>query len=106
MSAIMKQVLDAACENGDLTRAGVVNAFNELQDVDTGGLVVPTDGFETGRSPSLKSLILRPAEVPGGATLVKDAFGGELAGGLRCPSGRSEERRVGKEGRSGRRRYH
>ena len=83
MSAIMKQVLDAACENGDLTRAGVVNAFNELQDVDTGGLVVPIDGFETGRSPSLQSFILRPADVPGGATVVQEAFEGEFAEGLR-----------------------
>ena len=83
MSELMKQVLDAACENGDLTRAGVVNAFNELQDVDTGGLVVPIDGFETGRSPSLQSFILRPADVPGGATVVQDAFEGEFAEGLR-----------------------
>jgi ABC-type branched-subunit amino acid transport system substrate-binding protein len=83
MSAIMKQVLDAACENGDLTRAGVVTAFNELQDVDTGGLVVPIDGFETGRSPSLQSFILRPADVPGGATVVQDAFEGEFSEALR-----------------------
>jgi ABC-type branched-subunit amino acid transport system substrate-binding protein len=83
MSSIMKQVLDAACDNGDLTREGVLTAFNELQDVDTGGLVVPIDGFETGRSPSLQSFILRPADVPGGATVVQDAFEGEFAAGLR-----------------------
>jgi ABC-type branched-subunit amino acid transport system substrate-binding protein len=83
MSAIMKQVLDSACENGDLTRAGVVSAFNELQNVDTGGLVVPIDGFEPGRSPSVQSFILRPADVPGGATVVQDAFEGEFAEGLR-----------------------
>ena len=83
MSEIMKQVLDAACENGDLTRAGVVSAFDELQDVDTGGLVVPIEGFETGRSPSLQSFILRPADVPGGATVVQNAFEGEFAQGLR-----------------------
>ncbi len=83
MSAIMKQVLDAACENGDLTRAGVVAAFSELQNVDTGGLVVPIDGFETGRSPSTQSFILRPADVPGGATVVQDAFEGEFAEGPR-----------------------
>ena len=35
-----------------LTRAGVVAAFNELQNVDTGGLVVPINGFETGVSRS------------------------------------------------------
>ncbi len=83
MSAIMKQVLDAACENGDLTRAGVVAAFSELENVDTGGLVVPIEGFETGRSPSTQSFILRPADVPGGATVVQDAFEGEFAEGLR-----------------------
>jgi ABC-type branched-subunit amino acid transport system substrate-binding protein len=83
MSAIMKQVLDAACENGDLTREGVVTAFSELQDVDTGGLVVPIDGFETGVSPSTQSFILRPADVPGGATVVQQAFEGEFAEGLR-----------------------
>ncbi|MGY1636602.1 ABC transporter substrate-binding protein [Geodermatophilus sp. SYSU D00742] len=83
MSALMKQVLDAACENGDLTREGVVAAFNELQDIDTGGLVVPIDGFETGRSPSTQSFILRPADVPGGATVVQDAFEGEFAQALR-----------------------
>ena len=49
----------------------------------TGGLVVPIDGFETGRSPSLQSFILRPADVPGGATVVQDAFEGEFAEGLR-----------------------
>ena len=82
MSAIMKQVLDAACENGDLTREGVLNAFTELQDVDTGGLVVPINGFQTGVSPSTQSFILRPADVPGGATVVQEAFEGEFAEGL------------------------
>ena len=47
MSELMKQVLDAACENGDLTREGVVEAFEGLEEVDTGGLVVPIRGFET-----------------------------------------------------------
>ena len=83
MSALMKQVRDAACENGDLTREGVLNAFNELEDVDTGGLMVPIEGFETGRSPSTQSFILRPADVPGGATVVEQAFEGEFAEGLR-----------------------
>jgi ABC-type branched-subunit amino acid transport system substrate-binding protein len=79
MSEIMKQVLDAACENGDLTRQGVVDAFGELEEVDTGGLVVPIRGFETGKSPSLQSFILQPADVPGGASVVAEAFEGEFA---------------------------
>jgi ABC-type branched-subunit amino acid transport system substrate-binding protein len=79
MSTIMKQVLDAACENGDLTRAGVVSAFNDLKEVDTGGLVVPIRGFELGKSPSLESFVLQPADVPGGAKVLEQAFEGEFA---------------------------
>ncbi|WP_324276562.1 ABC transporter substrate-binding protein [Blastococcus brunescens] len=79
MSELMKQVLDQACENGDLTREGVLNAFTELEEVDTGGLVVPIRGFELGQSPSLQSFILQPADVPGGATVLEEAFEGEFA---------------------------
>uniref|UniRef100_UPI0013E0E213 ABC transporter substrate-binding protein n=1 Tax=Modestobacter sp. KNN46-3 TaxID=2711218 RepID=UPI0013E0E213 len=79
MAEMMKQVLDAACEDGDLTREGVVTAFNELEEVDTGGLVVPIRGFEVGQSPSLQSFILQPADVPGGATVLQEAFEGEFA---------------------------
>ena len=79
MSELMKQVLDAACENGDLTRQGVLDAFSSLEEVDTGGLVVPIRGFETGKSPSLSSFILQPADVPGGASVLAEAFEGEFA---------------------------
>jgi ABC-type branched-subunit amino acid transport system substrate-binding protein len=82
MGDVMNQVLDAACENGDLTREGVQTAFGELSDIDTGGLIVPIAGFETGVSPSTQSFVLRPADVPGGAELVQDAFEGELASDL------------------------
>jgi ABC-type branched-subunit amino acid transport system substrate-binding protein len=82
MGDVMNQVLDAACESGDLTREGVQTAFGELSDIDTGGLIVPIAGFETGVSPSTESFVLRPADVPGGAELVQDAFEGELAGDL------------------------
>ncbi len=82
MSDIMNQVLDAACENGDLTRAGVLSAFQDLTDVSTDGLVVPIRGFETGKSPSLESFVLRPGDVPGGATVVQDAFEGEFASAI------------------------
>jgi ABC-type branched-subunit amino acid transport system substrate-binding protein len=79
MGEAMKQVLDAACENGDLTRAGVRAAFDELDEIDTGDLIVPLRGFEPGKSPSLSSFILRPADVPGGATVAAEAFEGEFA---------------------------
>lgn len=79
MGEVMKSVLDAACENGDLTREGVLAAFNDLGEVDTGGLVVPITGFELGKSPSTQSFILRPADVPGGAQVVAEAFESDLA---------------------------
>jgi hypothetical protein len=79
MSTLMKEVLDSACENGDLTRAGVFEAFEGLEEVDTGGLTVPIRGFETGKSPSLQSFVLQPADVPGGASVLAEAFEGEFA---------------------------
>jgi ABC-type branched-subunit amino acid transport system substrate-binding protein len=82
MSEIMKQVLDSACDNGDLTRQGVLDAFNGLTDVDTNDVVVPIRGFEAGKSPSLESFILQPADVPGGAKVVAPAFEGEFAAAI------------------------
>ncbi|MGY1704876.1 ABC transporter substrate-binding protein [Geodermatophilus sp. SYSU D00697] len=79
MGDVMNQVLDAACESGDLTREGVLAAFGDLTSIDTEGLIVPIQGFETGVSPSTQSFILRPADVPGGAQVVQEAFEGELA---------------------------
>jgi ABC-type branched-subunit amino acid transport system substrate-binding protein len=82
MSEMMKQVLDSACDSGDLTRAGVVAAFEGLTEVETGGLVVPIRGFEVGKSPSLQSFVLRPADVPGGASVAEEAFEGEFAAAI------------------------
>ena len=79
MSTLMKEVLDAACESGDLTRQGVLDAFDGLKEVDTGGLVVPIRGYELGKSPSLQSFVLQPADVPGGASVLAEAFEGEFA---------------------------
>ena len=79
MAKLMNQVLDDACDNGDLTRQGVLDAFNGLKDVDTGGLVVPIRGFENGKSPSLESFVLQPADAPGGAKVLADAFEGEFS---------------------------
>jgi ABC-type branched-subunit amino acid transport system substrate-binding protein len=79
MAVLMKQVLDAACKNGDLTREGVLTAFNDLKNADTGGLVVPIRGFVNGKSPSLESFVLQPADVDGGAKVLEDATEGEFA---------------------------
>jgi ABC-type branched-subunit amino acid transport system substrate-binding protein len=79
MATLMNQVLDAACKNGDLTRAGALSAFQDLKNADTGGLVVPIRGFENGKSPSLQSFVLQPADAPGGAKLLQDATEGQFA---------------------------
>jgi ABC-type branched-subunit amino acid transport system substrate-binding protein len=82
MSEMMKQVLDSACSNGDLTRQGVLDAFNNLENVDTNDVVVPIRGFKAGASPSVQSFILQPADVPGGAKVVHEAFEGEFAAAI------------------------
>lgn len=82
MAELMNQILEQACDNGDLTRDGMLQALSELQDVDTGGLVVPIDGFELGQSPSKQSFILRPADVPGGAKVAQEAFASDDLEGL------------------------
>ena len=64
----MKQILEKACADGDLTREGVLKAKQSLTDVDTGGLVVPLDFSQSGTSPGTQNYILQPADVPGGAT--------------------------------------
>jgi len=73
MSEVMKQILEKACEDGDLTREGVLAAKNSLTNIDTGDLVVPLDfSVGSGASPSRQSFILQPADVPGGAKLLTD----------------------------------
>ena len=72
MGEVMKQILDTACENGDMTRAGLLEAKKELSSVDTGELVVPLDlSVGVDKSPSRESFILQPADVPGGAKLLQ-----------------------------------
>jgi ABC-type branched-subunit amino acid transport system substrate-binding protein len=73
---VMRQILDKACEDGDLTPEGVSKAKDELGTVDTGGLAVPLK-FETGTSPSDASYIFRAADVPGGAKAITDKYVGD-----------------------------
>jgi ABC-type branched-subunit amino acid transport system substrate-binding protein len=82
MSTMWDVVLEEACSNGDLTREGVQAALEGLESIDTNGLIVPLENIEQGQSPSTQSFILRPADVPGGAEVAKDAFEGEDVAGL------------------------
>jgi hypothetical protein len=72
----MRQILDKACANKDLTPEGVSKAKDEMGTIDTNGLAVPLT-FKTGQSPSDSSYIFRAADVPGGAKSVSDKFVGD-----------------------------
>ncbi len=73
---VLRQVLDRACENGDLTREGVVEAKGQLDTVETGGVLAPLDYTEAGGSPTRQNFVLRPATAPGGLTVEQQAFEG------------------------------
>ncbi len=79
MSEVMSQILDKACQNGDLTRDGVLKAKQSLSNLETGNLVVPLDfSVPPGESPSKQNFILQPADLPGGVkALTKEPFEGE-----------------------------
>jgi ABC-type branched-subunit amino acid transport system substrate-binding protein len=78
---VMRQILDKACEDGDLTPEGVSAAKDELGTVETGGMAVPLK-FETGKSPSDASYIFRAADVPGGAKAVSEKYVGDDVAGF------------------------
>ncbi len=82
MSEVMHQILERACEEGDMTPEGMIAAKQSLTDVDTGDLLVPLDFSQVGESPSRQSFILQPADVPGGAKALSEAFEAEDVAGL------------------------
>ena len=82
MSDAMRQILDKACENGDLTPEGVLAAKTSLDNVETDGLIVPLDFSQVGQSPSRQNFILQPADVPGGAKALTEAIESDDVEGL------------------------
>jgi ABC-type branched-subunit amino acid transport system substrate-binding protein len=77
---IMAGILDTACKNKDLTRAGLLKAFQSQSNVDTGGLVAPLDFSKSGGIPARKSYILKPDSTSaGGLVQVQDLFSASLA---------------------------
>lgn len=71
---VIRQVLEKACEEGDMTRAGLLAAKESLVEVTTNGIVVPLDLSDGATTSS--SNILRPADAPGGMTIVADSYTG------------------------------
>ncbi len=61
-------MLDRACANKDLTRAGVLAAVRQLTSVDTGGLVAAPLSYATIGQPAERSIYIADIDpaVPGG----------------------------------------
>lgn len=81
----LRAVLDAAYENGDLTRAGVVQAASELESVDYEGMLPEDAGVFSGDPNDTvfrQIVISRPdANAPSGVTVTADFFVGPTAEG-------------------------
>lgn len=81
------QVLQKACDAGDLTRDGVVAAFRATTGVDTGGLLPPLAFATKGAPPALAVYVSRPdAAAVGGLTLVEPLFTSAAAKAYRAPT--------------------
>lgn len=79
-------ILERACENGDLTRAGVLKARDEVTALDAQGLTGELDLSDPGASPSNETFIekLNP-EVEGGLEIEEDLFGATELADYRTP---------------------
>ena len=72
---VMYDILNQACKDKDLTRAGLVKAAHELSGVGTGGLVAGTLNYTKVGEPSTRTVyIARPANVIGGLKPLPGTF--------------------------------
>ena len=81
-----EQILKKACENGDLTRAGVLAAREEITDVDTKGLTGNLDLSKHGEPTSREAYILKvdPTQ-PTGLVKTGDLFSSPEATSYKAP---------------------
>ena len=79
-AAVMYQILNKACENKDLTRAGLIKAAHQLSGVDTGGLIAGSLDYTKVGQPATRAVyIARPADVTGGLKALPGTFESETA---------------------------
>jgi ABC-type branched-subunit amino acid transport system substrate-binding protein len=72
---VMYKILTTACTNKDLTRTGLLKAFQSLKDLRTDKLVPVLDYTKAGAIPARQSYILKPsATAEGGLEQVADLF--------------------------------
>jgi ABC-type branched-subunit amino acid transport system substrate-binding protein len=72
---IYRQILAKACGNGDMTRDGMLTAFQSLTNVDTHGVIGPLDYSKPGQPPSKQAYIAQASATDkGGLKQVKTLF--------------------------------
>jgi hypothetical protein len=77
---LMAQVLDTACANKDMTRKGLLKAFQSIKSFDSKGLVAPMDFSRPGQPPARQVMVLKPdPAVAGTLTVVAPLFASKLA---------------------------
>jgi ABC-type branched-subunit amino acid transport system substrate-binding protein len=77
---VMYEVLKKACDNKDLSRAGIVKAARQLSGVNTGGLIAgPLDYTKVGEPSTRTVYLARPANVTGGLKQLPGTFESDLA---------------------------
>lgn len=75
----MDAILQKACENGDLTPAGVMQAKGEITTLETGGVTPTLDLSQPGVPVTAEEFIMRAAEVPGGLKMIDGPYASEFA---------------------------
>ena len=83
---LWQNLLESACDAGDLSRDGIAAAAKKLTAMDTKGITAPLDFSGTGEPSSRASFILKPdAAVPGGLTAVAEAYKSKEAQKYKTP---------------------
>jgi ABC-type branched-subunit amino acid transport system substrate-binding protein len=85
---VTKAVLQKACDNKDLTRAGLLTAMHQISALDTGGLVAGTLNYTDPAQPPSRSVYIAKADsaARGGLTAVGPPVEADLAKAYR-PAG-------------------
>jgi ABC-type branched-subunit amino acid transport system substrate-binding protein len=79
-SQLMFNILNQACKDKDLSRAGLVKAAHQLKGIDTGGLTAAPLDYTTIGQPSERAVyIAQPANVPGGLKALPQTFESDTA---------------------------
>jgi len=86
VAEVWGEVLKRACDNGDLTRAGIRKALEQTTSADTGDLVAALDFSKPGAPATRQVYVAQPdASVEGGLRYVHELFAAKEAGSYRAP---------------------